>query len=79
VGNLSGKGRFCQEAVEKILESTLENVAMFREMGGLIAPGTDAGAWAVPHGSDTEIPLLAQAGVRSADLQKGIHAIEKRF
>ena len=79
VGNLLGKERFCQASVKKILESALRNVAAFREMGGLLAPGTDAGAWAVPHGSDTEIPLLAQAGVTEADLEKGIHAIEKRF
>ena len=29
-------------------------------MGGLIAPGTDAGAWAVPHGSLSEYALLEQ-------------------
>ena len=79
VGNLRGKGRFPEEAVSGILESALENVAAFASMGGLIAPGTDAGAWAVPHGSDTEVPLLAQAGVTDDRLRQGIQTIQKKF
>ena len=79
VGNLRGTGRFCETAVEKILESALQNVHTFSSMGGLIAPGTDAGAWAVPHGSETEIPLLHQAGVSDAQLQRGISAITQKF
>ena len=53
IGNLRGKGRFSQENVDKILESALKNVETFASMGGLIAPGTDAGAWEVPHGIDS--------------------------
>ena len=79
VGNLLGKDRFSQEAVEKILESALENVHHFSEIGGLLAPGTDAGAWAVPHGSETEIPLLKQAGVTEEALQAGIQTIIQKF
>ena len=58
IGNLRGMGRFDEAAVAAILESAMENVAAFAAMGGLIAPGTDAGAWAVPHGSLSEYALL---------------------
>ena len=60
IGNLRGMGRFDEAAVAAILESAMENVAAFAAMGGLIAPGTDAGAWAVPHGSLSEYALLEQ-------------------
>ena len=58
VGNLRGTGRFPEAAVSAILESALENVSRFGTMGGQLAVGTDAGAWSVPHGSQTEYPLL---------------------
>ncbi len=79
IGNLRGKGRFSQKDVEKILDSALENVSAFAALGGLIAPGTDAGAWAVPHGSDTEEKLLAQAGVTAAQWDLGIRAVQEKF
>lgn len=79
VGNLRGTGRFDETAVEQILESALANVNRCHRIGGLLAPGTDAGAWAVPHGSETEVPLLRQAGVTDDALQAGIGAIVKRF
>ena len=63
VGNLLGKERFDQDAVERILDSALTNLELFHAMGGLVAPGTDAGAWAVPHGIHTEAALLAKAGI----------------
>ena len=58
IGNLRGRGRFEETAVERILGSAMENVRLFASMGGLLAPGTDAGAWSVPHGSLTEYELL---------------------
>ena len=61
VGNLRGKGRFREDAVQKILESAMEAVRIFVSMGGLLAPGSDAGAWEVPHGCMTEYALLQQA------------------
>ena len=61
IGNLKGKGRFDEGAVSRILDSALENVYEFSQMGGLIAPGTDAGAWAVPHGSLTEYQWMKTA------------------
>ena len=74
VGNLRGKGRFDEGAVQAILRSALENVHAFAGMGGLIAPGTDAGAWAVPHGSLTEFALL-----EGIDLEPGIRVIKEKF
>ncbi len=72
IGNLRGTGRFREKAVEAILESAMENVRCFAGMGGLLAPGTDAGAWAVPHGSRTEFALLEQALA-----EQGMEAVER--
>ncbi|MBQ6832553.1 MAG: amidohydrolase family protein [Oscillospiraceae bacterium] len=79
VGNLRGKGRFDDRAVEQILESALENIHRYTQMGGLIAPGSDAGAWSVPHGCDTEEALLNRAGVSPEALQAGINGILQKF
>ena len=61
IGNLQGKGRFCEDAVTRILDSALTNVAQFAQMGGLVACGSDAGAWAVTHFCHTETDWLRQA------------------
>ena len=81
IGNLRGKGRFDEAAVQQILESALQNVAAFASMGGLLAPGTDAGAWAVPHGCLSEYELLTQAlGTDTqAVLDRGIRALVEKF
>jgi imidazolonepropionase-like amidohydrolase len=81
VGNLRGKGRFSESAVRAILESALENVRVFAEMGGMMAPGTDAGAWAVPHGSLTEYEIFREALGEQADavLEKGTAEILRKF
>lgn len=79
VGNLRGKGRFDEGAVQAIFRSATEAISRFSEMGGLIAPGTDAGAWAVPHGCQTEEALLQGCGVSAEALQKGAEEIIKRF
>ena len=81
IGNLRGKGRFEEQAVERILDSAMENVRLFADIGGLLAPGTDAGAWAVPHGSLTEFSLLEQALGANAGtvLEKGIRRIREKF
>ena len=78
IGNLRGKGRFNEYAVEKILNSALANVSAFAAMGGLVAVGTDAGAWAVPHGSLTEYELLEQACSRET-LERGYQRIREKF
>jgi len=81
VGNLRGKGRFSEPDVQAILEGALENVKTFAAMGGLLAPGTDAGAWAVPHGSLTEFALMQQVLGENAEdiLAPGIREILRKF
>ena len=81
VGNLRGKGRFQEDAVRQILESALENVESFAQMGGLLAPGTDAGAWAVEHGSLSEYALLEMALGEDTQtvLDRGIAVIREKF
>lgn len=76
IGNLRGKGRFDETAVEKILDSALKNISDYR---GYLAAGTDAGAWAVPHGSTTEEGYFAMAGVGEDRLLEGFRVIEKKF
>ena len=81
VGNLRGKGRFNEDAVQKILDSALENLREFSAMGGLIAPGSDAGAWAVPHGCMTEEKLLQLALEENTEviLEAGTRRIKEKF
>ena len=81
IGNLRGKGRFHEDAVQKILDSALENVSDFASMGGLVAPGSDAGAWAVPHGSMTEWGLLEMALGKNTEavLEAGTRRIQEKF
>ena len=81
IGNLRGKGRFSEDAVTAILASALENVGKFAAMGGILACGSDAGAWAVPHGCETEETLLRLAlGEKTAEiLQRGNARIMEKF
>ena len=78
IGNLRGKGRFNKEAVCRILDSALYNVSQYK---GLLAAGTDAGAWAVPHGSLTEYELLHEVLGTGAEevLDAGTRAIMDKF
>ena len=78
VGNLRGKGRFEERAVEAILESALANLGRFAGMGGLVAVGSDAGAWAVEHGCETEWALLRQV-CPEALLDRGNRVIREKF
>ena len=81
VGNLRGTGRYPEAAVTAILENALENVTEFTAMGGLLAPGTDAGAWAVPHGSMTEYALFQTLFGENTDavLSPGINTLLSKF
>ena len=76
VGNLRGRGRFDEYAVRAILDTALQSLSRYR---GLVAPGTDAGAWSVPHGSRTEETFLAQAGISQPRLEAGVAAICAKF
>ena len=70
-----------EDAVEQILESALENVVKFASMGGLVAPGSDAGAWEVPHGIATEYNLLEQVlgAYAKTILESGAWVIREKF
>lgn len=78
IGNLLGKGRFDDGAVARILDSSMENLRRFEAMGGLIACGSDAGAWAVPHGAQTEMVWLSKA-VAAETIRRGNEKIRERF
>ena len=83
VGNLLGRGRFPEDQVSRILDSALENVAAFASLGGILACGSDAGAWSVPHGVGgvTEEALLARVlGSRTEEiLDSGNREVFRRF
>lgn len=76
VGNLLGKGRFPDDQVSAILDSLLGNIAAYK---GIIAPGSDAGAWAVPHGCNTEEGWLQKAGISQSRMDIGIEAVKAKF
>ena len=76
VANLRGTGRFPEKEVVRILESTRENLAKYK---GLVAPGTDAGAWSVPHGAATEEALLQECGISLARQAEGARKIQELF
>ena len=81
VANLRGTGRFPETAVCSIYESTAENICRFAALGGLLAPGSDAGAWAVPHGADTEETLLCDLLGADAEgiLSRGTNTLMTKF
>ena len=79
IGNLLGKGRYPDKAVEEILESALVNVKVYKDLGGLVACGSDAGAWAVPHGCETEMAWLHKAGLENEDIEKANQTIIDKF
>ena len=83
IGNLRGTGRFDEGAVSAIYESSVRNLWKFTKMDGLIAPGSDAGAWKVPHvrGGTDEYAHLTYALGADADriLFAGINAVRAKF
>lgn len=76
VGNLLGKGRFPDDQVSAILNSLLANIDAY---AGIIAPGSDAGAWAVPHGCNTEEGWLQRAGISQSRMDAGAKAVMAKF
>lgn len=83
IGCLLGDDRYPGEEVERILDSATQNVVAFAALGGVIAPGSDAGAYRVFHGQGgfTEQRLLERALGREtqARLEEGTQAIAKKF
>ena len=83
IGTLRGTGRFDEEAVSRIYESSAENLLRFVKMDGLIAPGSDAGAWKVAHvrgGADEYAHMAHTLGAHGEQvLRSGIDAIRTKF
>ena len=83
VGNLIGVGRYPDEALERILDSQLKNVAECARQGGRIALGSDAGAYKVFHANAVtdEYALLRRALSDETDavLAAGEAQIRRRF
>ena len=81
IGNLRGTGRFEESQIQKILESAMENVRHFADMGGFLVPGTDAGAWNVYQGTLSEYDLLEAALGTEAEeiLDRGIGKLREKF
>ena len=83
IGNLRGTGRFDEGAVGAIYGSSVENIRKFIKMNGLLAPGSDAGAWAVGHvsGGVDEYAHMAHALGSDAEivLSRGAEALRSRF
>lgn len=81
IGNLQGCGRFPDEEVKKNLEEQRRRVRRAAELGACIGPGSDAGAYLVPHGKGTrdEYAYLEQAGVPDETLAAAVERIRQRF
>ena len=83
VGNLIGCGRYPDAVLTRILDGQMANVALCHRLGGTIAPGSDAGAYRVFHGTGAkdEYALLTRALGDDAEaaLKEGAEAIRRRF
>lgn len=87
--SLRGCGRFDEEAVQKITASHMENVRRALNKGIYLAPGSDAGAYLVPHaqGLIDEVRYLEEACRKDAQMIDRLHhtltvsqqIIEKKF
>ena len=83
IGNLMGTGRFDEAQVAAIYRSAQENVRRFVQMNGIVAPGSDAGAWAVPHvqgGLDEYEHLRKTLGeICDETIIRGVRTIQAKF
>ena len=83
VGNLIGEGRYPDEVLKPLFDVQAENIRRFAALGGVIAPGSDAGAYAVPHvqGALDEYRYLTEILGPGAEarLEAGVREIARRF
>lgn len=81
IANLRGKGLYDDSVLEHFFENAKENVEAFAQMGGLLAPGSDAGAKEVFHAGLTEYALMEEIlGETAAEvLNRGIAVIKEKF
>ena len=81
IGNLIGCGRYPDEVLRPLLELHLSNAHDCVRQGGLVAVGSDAGAYMVPHvkGLYDEIDLLRRAGLTDENMEKAEKTIRNVF
>jgi len=81
IGNLIGCGRYPDEVLEPLLELHLKNIQACHAQGGIVAAGSDAGAYMVPHGKGTfdEYDLMRRAGVPEEALAAAMEHVRVRF
>jgi len=83
IANLVGDGRYPDEVLVPLRDLHMKNIAACAQMGGKIAPGSDNGAYRVPHvqGTMDEYKHLASAIGENAGsvLEQGLHAVRERF
>lgn len=83
IGNLIGMERFPDTVLRRLLAYQMQAAARAAALGVKIAPGSDAGAYAVPHGKGglDEYCWLRQALGEDAEqvLARGAAAIQDRF
>lgn len=81
--NIIHSGRFPQQVLQEITDRQMDSIDHAVSFGALVAPGSDAGAWLVPHGQGTldEYAHLKTVLGSSTDavLSRGIEEIRKRF
>lgn len=81
IGNLRSTGRYAEDAVAAIFALAQDNIRTYCSMGGLLAPGSDAGAWAVPHAGSSEYRFLQETLGSDTEkiLNRGIRVIQQKF
>ncbi len=81
--NMVGAGRYDDGVLREIGRIHGENIRRAAEKGALLAVGSDAGAWQVPHGTGTETEerWMKEALPDGAEavLEKGLEEIRRRF
>lgn len=84
-GNMIGCGRFDDGVLREIAAIHRENIRMALKRGVILALGSDAGAWQVPHGKGAETERswmqssVSEGGRMMAALQAGEQEIRRRF
>lgn len=85
VRNLIGCGRFPDEIVRKIYETDCRNIRFGKEKGVILALGSDAGAYMVPHGKGLEDEyrtfqdIFGESEELNAYLRRGEKELRERF